>query len=156
MYGELQELKNGTSMTFFISSKKIYKHFKCNHIHFFQFFDFSRGASSLQELQEQVVTENLSTLYLTRLIGFPAISTDPPHAFILSIQWHRALNSLKYGKRDRFSVFCRKLRWGKSLSISQSQPRCRNQTHRKLESYTKYLQLRQLCQSAKLLWMELY
>ena len=86
MYGELQELKNGTSMTFFISSKKIYKHFKCNHMHFFQFFDFSRGASSLQELHEQVVTENLSTLYLTRLIGFPAISTDPPHAFILSIQ----------------------------------------------------------------------
>ena len=86
MYGELQELKNGTSMTFFISSKKIYKHFKSNHIHFFQFFDFSRGTSSLQELHEQVVTENLSTLYLTRLIGFPAISTDPPHAFILSIQ----------------------------------------------------------------------
>ena len=86
MYGELQELKNGTSMTFFISSKKIYKHFKCNHIHFFQFFYFSRGASSLQGLHEQVVTENLSTLYLTRLIGFPAISTDPPHAFILYIQ----------------------------------------------------------------------
>ena len=85
MYGELQELKNGTSMKFFISSKKIYKHFKCNHIHFFQFFYFLRGASSLQELHEQVVTENLSTLYLARLIG-PAISTDPPHAFILSIQ----------------------------------------------------------------------
>ena len=40
----------------------------------------------MQELHRQVVTENLSTLYLTRLIGFPAISTDPPHAFILSIQ----------------------------------------------------------------------
>ena len=40
----------------------------------------------MQELHVQVVTEKLSTLYLTRLIGFPAISTDPPHAFILSIQ----------------------------------------------------------------------
>ena len=33
----------------------------------------------------QVVTENLSTLYLTRPTGFPVISTDPPHAFILHI-----------------------------------------------------------------------
>ena len=33
----------------------------------------------------QVVTENLSTLYLTRPTGFPVISTDPPHAFILRI-----------------------------------------------------------------------
>ena len=57
-----------------------------SHTFFFQFLDFSRGALSLQELYVQVVTENLSTLYLTRFIGFPAISTDPPHAFILSIQ----------------------------------------------------------------------
>ena len=40
----------------------------------------------MQGLYVQVGTETLSTLYLTRLIGFPAISTDPPHAFILSIQ----------------------------------------------------------------------
>ena len=69
-------------MTFFMSGKKFTNIFKCNHI---QFLDFSRGASSLQGLYVQVVTETLSTLYLTRLIGFPAISANPQHAFILRI-----------------------------------------------------------------------
>ena len=68
-------------------------------MHFVKFLDFSRGAWSLQELHVQVVTEKLSTLYLTRLIGFPAISTDPPHAFILSIQekhWEVVTQGLKF------------------------------------------------------------
>ena len=39
----------------------------------------------MQGLYVQVVTETLSTLYLTRLIGFPAISTNPQHAFISRI-----------------------------------------------------------------------
>ena len=39
----------------------------------------------MQELYVQVVTENLSTLYLTQHTGFPVFSTDPPHAFILRI-----------------------------------------------------------------------
>ena len=66
----------------------------------------------MQELHVQVVTETLSTLYLTRLIDFPAISTDPPHAFILCIQEKhgevvtQGLKFLnKYGKRDRFKCF---------------------------------------------------
>ena len=80
--------------------------------------DFSRGAWSLQELRVQVVTEKLSTLhvYLTRLIGFPAISTDSPHAFMLCIQEKhgevvtQGLKFLnKYGKRDRFKRFLQEI-----------------------------------------------
>ena len=59
--------------------------FKGNHTIFFQFLDFKRGASSSHELYKQVVTENSSTLFLTRPIGSPVISTDPPDAFILGI-----------------------------------------------------------------------
>ena len=70
----------------------------------------------MQELHVQVVTEKLSTLYPTRLIGFPAISTDPPHAFILCIQEKhgevvtQGLKFLnKYGKRDRFKRFLQEI-----------------------------------------------
>ena len=59
--------------------------FKRNHTNFFQFLDFKRGASSSHELYKQVVTENSYTLFLTRPIGSPVISTDPPDAFILGI-----------------------------------------------------------------------
>ena len=99
----------------------------------------------MQELHLQVVTEKLSTLYLTRLIGFPAISTDPPHAFILCIQekhgeavTHGLKFLNKYGKRDRFKRFLQEIAMRKK-SIRQGQPTCRNQTHRKLESIHKLL-----------------
>ena len=39
----------------------------------------------MHEVYKQVVTENSSTLFLTRPIGSPVISTDPPDAFILGI-----------------------------------------------------------------------
>ena len=39
----------------------------------------------MRELYVQVITENLSTLYLTQPTDFPVISTDLLHAFILRI-----------------------------------------------------------------------
>ena len=48
---------------------------------FFRFWTFREE----HELYSQVVAENSSTLYLTRPIGSPVISTDLQHAFILGI-----------------------------------------------------------------------
>ena len=80
----------------------------------------------MQGLYVQVVNETLSTLYLTRLIGFLAISTNPQHAFISRIPekkmrklCHRALNFHKHGKLDRFKRFLQEIAARKN-SVNQA------------------------------------